>query len=964
VESALLVGDICVNLRVRKVLAKTDNHLERSVILLFLWIAVARVTLMANPQTATTQGQKSSGGGAKPVKIAGPYLSREDMDEYTKVVLKNGLTVILFERRDMPLVSIVTYVKTGYLNEPDENRGISHVLEHMFFKGTSKRDVSQIAKETKRLGGYLNAGTFYDYTYYYTVLPSENFKPGLEIQADALRDPALLEGELQREILVILQEARRKLDSPGAFSLEKLYGLAFEVSPLGRWRIGDESTLLSLGRKQVLDFYRKWYVPSNIVLVIAGNLDRRAVLDEVVKRYGNMPSGVRVNLTLAAEPLQTGLRYRELRGDISESFVQIGFAVPAAFTRDWYICKVLEAVLTVGRSAILNRTLKEGLGLVSSVSSSFLDLKNQGYLAFTLTVDPSKIDRAEASAFAELDRMRSGFLGEEDVERAKMLLERDFYLDQEKLDELALQLAHTETLARYSEWRNYVKRIRAVDSQQVIQAARQYLSMAQCSILEYQPGTASPRSFSPQTFVDYLARLLPRAMEEVQQTQGLEGILGERKKQAVATPSHPREKAPAEISPAAVDYALTEYSILRGPNVLVKESHALPLISVGLFFPGGRVFESPENNGITELMVRTSIKGSHRLNALRVVSMLENYGVRMDLKTEPDFFGYILTGLSQNIADAFETLWDVIRNPQFAEAEIKREKDLLQADVAKVRDSNVLYPQQLFLQALYGDHAYGLPPYGSKETVSGLTEADIIRWHERFVKRAVPLIVIAGDTEGSAFAARFANQLSTSDASFVDLKKALPVRRLEAPSVKVEIRDRKQTALVIGFLGPPAESPSSDSLVVIQNLVSGLGGRFFEELREKQSLAYTVSATHTRRVLDGSFSCYVATSPENEQRALDSLKQEFRRLIVTPASDEELVRARNYSVGIYRMHLQQRAEQVIEFAQSLIFGKSVDEIKRHPHDLLEVDQNLIKETAAKYFDVDRLSLGIVRALAK
>src|SRR6058998_561458 len=193
------------------------------------------------------------------MKIAGPYLSREDMDEYTKVVLKNGLTVILFERRDMPLVSIVTYVKTGYLNEPDENRGISHVMEHMFFKGTSKRDVGQIAKETKRLGGSLNAGTFYDYTYYYTVLPSENFKPGLEIQADALRDPALLEAELQREILVILQEARRKLDSPEAFSLEKLYGLAFEVSPLGRWRIGDESTLRSLSRKQVLDFYKKWY---------------------------------------------------------------------------------------------------------------------------------------------------------------------------------------------------------------------------------------------------------------------------------------------------------------------------------------------------------------------------------------------------------------------------------------------------------------------------------------------------------------------------------------------------------------------------------------------------------------------------------------------------------------------------------------------------------------------------------
>jgi len=898
------------------------------------------------------------------MKVVGPYLSREDMDEYTKVVLKNGMTAILFERRDMPLVSIVTYVKAGYLNEPDENRGISHVMEHMFFKGTGKRSVGQIAKETKHLGGYLNAGTFYDYTYYYTVLPAENFRAGLEIQADALQDPALREGELRREIPVILQEARRKLDTPGAFSLEKLYSLAFGVSPLGRWRMGDEATLQSLSRKQVLDFYKKWYVPSNIVLVIAGNLDRRAVLDEVVKRYASMPPGDRANTTLAIEPPQTELKYRELRGDIGESIVQIGFVAPAAFTREWYSCKVLEAALTAGRTAILNRTLKEGLRLISSVSSSFLDLKNQGYFALTLTVDPGKIDRAEASAFAELERIRSGFLGEEDIERAKTLLERDFYLEQEKLDELGFELAHSETLARYSEWRDYVKRIRSVEAQQVMQAARQYMSLAQCSVLEYQPGTALPRSFTPRSFADYLAKLVPLATEDVQQTQGLEGILGERKKQTAVRPVRPREQPVREISPASVDYPLTEYSILRGPNVLVKESHALPLISLGLFFPGGRVFESPENSGITELMVRSSIKGSHRISALRIASILENYGVRMELKVEPDFFGYILTGLSQNIVEAFETVWDVVKNSQFAEEEIERERDILRSDIAKLRDNNVLYPQQLFLQALYGEHAYGLPPYGSKETVSKLPKTDIVRWHERFVKRAVPVLVIAGDTEGSAFAARFANQLSTSDASFVDLRKASPVARLKAPSAKIESRDRKQTAAVIGFLGPSAENPSSDCLVVIQNLVSGISGRFFEELREKQGLAYTVTATQTKRVLDGSFYAYVATSPENEQRALDSLKLEFKRLITDPVSNDELVRARNYSVGIYRIRLQQRAEQVIEFAQSLIFGKNVDEIKRHPQDLLEVDENLIKETAAKYFDLDRFSLGIVRASVK
>ncbi len=180
------------------------------------------------------------------MRILGPFASRDDQDEYTKVVLKNGLTLIVYERKDLPLVSISTYVKTGYLDEPDRLRGIAHVVEHMFFKGTARRGVGAIAKETKGLGGSLNAGTFYEYTHYYTVLPFEHFRQGLDIQADALQNPVFAEEELKREIQVILQEARRKADMPEAFALEKLYETAFEVSPVRRWRIGDESTLLPL----------------------------------------------------------------------------------------------------------------------------------------------------------------------------------------------------------------------------------------------------------------------------------------------------------------------------------------------------------------------------------------------------------------------------------------------------------------------------------------------------------------------------------------------------------------------------------------------------------------------------------------------------------------------------------------------------------------------------------------------
>src|SRR6185295_7176484 len=162
-------------------------------------------------------------------------------------------------------------------------------------------------KDTKSLGGSLNAGTFYEYTHCYTVLPSETFRQGLDIQADALQNPIFAEEELKREIQVILQEARRKSDIPEAFALEKLYETAFEVSPVRRWRIGDESTLLPIARKELIEFYRRWYVPSNIVLVVCGNVEKRLALDEVVKKYGNMsPGNVEVS-TLATEPPQKQL---------------------------------------------------------------------------------------------------------------------------------------------------------------------------------------------------------------------------------------------------------------------------------------------------------------------------------------------------------------------------------------------------------------------------------------------------------------------------------------------------------------------------------------------------------------------------------------------------------------------------------------------------------------------------------
>ena len=169
--------------------------------------------------------------------------------------LANGLTALVRVDHSAPVVAIVTHLQVGYFDEPDELAGISHVLEHMFFKGTPTRGPGQIAQQTKAAGGYLNAATIYDRTSYYTVLPSRSLEEGLAIQSDALLHSVLDDDELRRELQVIIQEAKRKLDQPGAVAAETLYELMHDQHRMRRWRIGTEAFLQSLTRSQLADFY-------------------------------------------------------------------------------------------------------------------------------------------------------------------------------------------------------------------------------------------------------------------------------------------------------------------------------------------------------------------------------------------------------------------------------------------------------------------------------------------------------------------------------------------------------------------------------------------------------------------------------------------------------------------------------------------------------------------------------------
>src|SRR5215213_4521824 len=208
-----------------------------------------------------------------------------------RLVLPNGLTVLMRRDDTAPVVAVVTHVKAGYFDETDDVVGIAHVLEHMFFKGTPSRGVGEIARQTKALGGYLNAGTIYDHTSYYTVLPSSAFAEGLEIQADAYARSLIDTEELRRELEVIIEEAKRKAYITPAAATETLYELLHDKHRIRRWRIGREAGLRQLTADAVRKFYRAYYHPGNTVLSIVGNVEPDQVIAEVEALYADLPAG-------------------------------------------------------------------------------------------------------------------------------------------------------------------------------------------------------------------------------------------------------------------------------------------------------------------------------------------------------------------------------------------------------------------------------------------------------------------------------------------------------------------------------------------------------------------------------------------------------------------------------------------------------------------------------------------------
>jgi zinc protease len=857
-------------------------------------------------------------------------------------VLPNGLTLLIQPDHSAPVVAVVTHVRAGFFDEPDRWTGISHVLEHMFFKGTPRRGVGAIARETKSAGGYLNASTTYDHTSYFTVLPASGLGAALDIQADALRHAAIDAEELARELQVIIQEAKRKLDTPSAVAYETLHEVMFDRHRIRRWRIGHEQQLAGFTRGDLTGYYRSRYVPERTIVSIVGAVDPDEALARATAAYGNWPAAPGQVDPSPEEPPRREVRARTLRGDVAQAELVLGWRAVPPLHPDAPALDAAATVLGSGRGSWLYRRLREP-GVVTWTAAHHYAPTEVGVFSISAELRPSRVREALDGIAETVSRLTLLGPSEEELARARTLLRARWARRLESMEGRAAALAAAEALEGVELLDREYAAIQALRPEEVREAAARYLHPDAVSAVVYLPPGQGEDLTSDLLASTFAVTALERAAAPSPPTP--------------AVPDASRGRASSRRRQSDV-----LHTSLDGVDLLVRRKSGVPLVALGLYVPKPES-DPPAQAGLGALTVRSAIRGAGPYDAGALAFAFERLGGSIAPGAASDWLGFGASVLADRLPEAAVLLDLTFREPHLADADIRAERGLMVEEAERLGDDMFRYPFQLAFSAAYGERGYGLPVGGLPHTLPAIEAADVRSWHGRSLLPLRPVVIAVGEVDPE----RASEQLAAVFARHPARPAAGELTPMEwmagiagDPPTRVVTREKAQAALAMAFPGPSRRDPDYAAAQVWAAVASGLGGRLFEALRERRSLAYTVVATAWQKARGGALLSYIATSPEREEEARDEMLLELERFAREPVTDEELAQAVNYLAGQAEVSRQNGSAVAGEILEAWIAGNGLAELTDPGAKYRAVTAAEVQRVAATSLVQHRRAEGVVR----
>jgi zinc protease len=942
------------------------------------------------------------------VPAGAAVVKQEQLESTSRFVLRNGMTVVIDEQHSAPLVAAVLFVKLpANITTHQKDSGLwARVLQRILFR-TSASASPQASM--RNLGGWLDGASSADGSSYFFVAPSSKLKEALAIESGLLMKPVIDQENVQRESARAVEEQKARVEGIDLRS-SSVPDSILEAPDLEGTDLG------SLTPERLSELYDTAYRPENLVVVVAGDVVPYNALIQVQQLFGGFApspasgqsqtddkqkaadhsepqSSAKSRVTPPAEtqpdkgkpaadsesqtqsadaqkstesqtqPEVNHLRYLNGRSDIYQSVISVSFEVAGLDSPEWPAIELLAAIMGCGRGSRLGRALVDGSMVAARAEARYFPMAHSGVLEFQIfpAQDPrnGSPDNAESALFRELDRIRHEIPTDGELARARSILEQRFTDQSSSYLSRAMTMARAEASpAGLRAAVNYVDRVHAVSGAAVQQVAARYLHQDSTFIREREPITAPPRTFDDQRFAATLAAWAPDFSKPV--NAGSVHPADQKQSLAPIAQGSGRSKRQQQAIESLEALPLKDFSTLNGPRAFVREDHSVPLVTIALLFQGGRVLEDPTNSGITELMLRSAIYGTGRRSYAQLTDELEQLGAQLEPVVAPDFFGFTLTVLSRNAERVLRILRDIVEEPSFRDEDVKRASITQLGLIRSEKSSPQRRARDLMMTAIFAPHGYSAPTHGRDDVVSKLTSDQLQQWHDRLVKRQLPLVVIVGDTDGSELVS---GQIAEGFRRR-DLDNSLQVRIPQAlpANERVERIGGELSALAVGYSGSRSTSTDQFPLALVCEAMNGPGGRLTTELRDKQGIAVLVTCRDEVMFSAGALWSDVVTTPDNEARAKSAIASEFQRVARQGLTAEELDGAKNAALGSRLAALQSQALRAVEYARAAVYQQAATDVDKYYERVSKVTVDDVKRAASIYFKSPYV--GIVRGTSK
>jgi zinc protease len=853
------------------------------------------------------------------------HVSAEELTPHLhKATLDNGLTVIVKEMPGTRVATVQIWVKAGSVYENTEEAGITHFIEHMIFKGTETRGPGELAGAIEGVGGRINAYTSYEYTVYHATLSAAHWDMAFEVLAEAVMHSVFDPVELEREIKVVLEEVSMRYDRPNIMLFHELMATAYSRHPYRLPVIGNVESINNFSRAKILEYIQKHYYPQNLMVVVAGDVKGREVVARANDIMGSMARGGTEASPLPVEPAQNEARFFTLKADIMQPQMAIAIPISKFDSPDSPVLDVLAQIAGHGETSRLYKSLRDEKGLVYGINASAFTPTDPGMFEITAVLDGDNMLPAFEAALTEMFKFKYFSVTDEELKRSKRSLESDFVFNLERVEGQARVLGSFEMMTGDPREDTYLEEIRAVTHEDIKRVAQKY--------------------FTEKTI--NVGFLMPKETSYEESREEIEAAIARAGKAAI----HSDSKA---LLPNSYLSRVHRFRLENGITLLVREDDTVPTVGIRAVFPGGLREETPVTNGAFPYISDLLPKGTRSMTAAELAEAVADMAGGLSGFSGKNTFGLKADFLARFFPEGLALVRDVLREPAFDPQEAEKIRPELLAQLKQQEDSLTALAFQEFNSRLFGGHPYSLNSIGSEDAIKSFTAAALEEIYFQHAKPDKLVLAISGDVkaeETKDLVVRLFGewQISKRREGQEIEEDILPPAMLKKAEIHEISRDKEQVHLVIGFLGTTLTDPDRFGLEVLDTILSGQSGRLFIELRDKQSLAYSLSSFSFFGLDTGAFGIYIGTNPEKKEQAIKSVWHELKTIRAEKVGEEELSRAKNILISQYELAMQTHSSQALELGLNETYGLGQDYGNRYIEAIRKIDAAEVLAVARKY----------------